>query len=149
MGIPWQNLTIRHTPSKDDLWDPRGRVFAELVAERLRGEAFPDAAAKCYSDRGWSADAAAGGVRLSAEVVQDQEPDLWLLQLRIVNEPLLLSRIFGASAKEHSSALGRFASAAHRALESIGCRDFRWCLDNYPAFGWTSPTPFRPPEDDG
>ena len=147
VGIPWQNVAVRHTPSKDDLWDPQGRVFAELIAEGVRGEGFPDAEAKCYSDRGWSVDASAGAVRLSAEVVLDQEPDLWLLQLHVVNEPLLFSRVLGAGVKEHAGALGRFASAVHRVLESHGCRDLRWCLGGYPGAGWTSATPFRPPQD--
>jgi hypothetical protein len=144
---PQQNLTVRRTPSPEDLEHPVGRVFAERIAEGLRGDGFPDAAAKCYSDRGWSVDASAGEVRLSMDLVLDREPDEWLLHLQAVNQPALLSRVLGAKPARHSAEMGRLASAVHRVLESLGCTEFRWCLDDNPTTGWTSPNPFRPPEE--
>lgn len=143
--VPGHNLHVRHAACPEDLDVPQGAVFAERIAEGMRASGFPDAVEKCYSDLGWSVNASAGDVRLSAEVILEREPDLWLLQLYVVNKPGLLSRTLGTGGKHHATEMGRFASAVHRVLESIGCCEFRWCLDDYPGTGWTSATPFRPP----
>ena len=38
---PGQNLTVRHPACPDDLDHPQGRVFAECIAEGLRGDGSP------------------------------------------------------------------------------------------------------------
>ena len=142
---PGQNLVVRYAASPEDLETPEGGVIAERLAEALRGDGFPDAVAKCYSDRGWSVDASAGEAKLSIDLMLDREPDRWLLQLSVINQPTLLSRVLRGTPKGHAAEMGRFAAAVHRVLESLGCSEFRWCLDDYPTTGWTSSTPFRPP----
>ena len=80
------------------------------------------------------------------DITLEREPDRWLLQLSVVNESLL-PRVLGGKGATYPAEMGRFVSAVHRVLESLGCCEFRWCLGDYPGTGWTSATPFRPPSD--
>src|SRR5262245_36556071 len=124
-----QNAAFVYQTRKDDPFETPGRELAAAFVAALNSRTLPASDPENWRNCGWSIDVAVGPARVVIAVAQLLEPQQWMLQVWMENQPGFVGRLFGRKPIDASAPLTDIAIIVHEELGKLGSSSIRWRVD--------------------